>query len=87
MMHIRGGNKSSSYSQATIVLQTLKERGVELDKLHPMSSLEVKNFVIRTLRSLKDSQGKNEFKQISLEILGQLPYLMFKSSKNKNYFL
>ena len=50
-----------------------------------MSSIEIKNFIIRSLRSLQDGEGRAEFKAISVQILDELPAIMLVSKKNDNF--
>jgi len=52
-----------------------------------MSSIEIKNFIIRSLRSLQDGEGRAEFKAISVQILDELPAIMLVSKKNDNFYL
>jgi hypothetical protein len=87
LMHIKTGANVTSYPEATLVLQTLKSRSIELQKLNIMSAIEIKNFIIRSLRSLQDGEGKAEFKSISMQILDELPAIMLVSKKNDNFYM
>jgi len=82
-MHLRLGanqkqeNEDWDYNNAATVLETLEARS-SIEQLSIPNSFEVKNFIMRTLRTLKtENEGKPKFKKIALEILEKLNPIVY----------